>query len=157
MKTTVEKLIAELTALRIEEMDLQKRLDANRQRQAAIMGSLQVKTDASEETTALPIRRPPLANPRRAAKVLREKTRSTVRPTAAVARRPEEERSAADLVREYVAQASDDALITPEAAATALGLKSSTVSTVLNRLIGKVIERAAGSQRGKFRKIKRAA
>jgi hypothetical protein len=157
MKTTVEKLIAELTDLKVEERDLQKRLDSNRQRQTAIMGSLQVKPDVNEETTTVPKSRPPLANPRRAAKVLRETTRSTARPPTTVVPQPENDRSAAELIREYVTQASDDALITPPIVAKALRLKSSTVSTVLNRLAGKMIERVPGSQRGKFRKINRAA
>jgi hypothetical protein len=156
MKTTVEKLIAELTDLRVEERDLQKRLDANRQRQAAIMGSLQVKPDATEETATAPKRQRRLPTPSRAAAVLRETARAA-RPTEVVAEPPKEDRSAADRVREYVNHVLDDAIITTDTVATALRLKSSTVSTVLNRLAGKTIERVPGSQRGKFRKIVHAA
>jgi Mn-dependent DtxR family transcriptional regulator len=65
--------------------------------------------------------------------------------------------SGADRVREYVDAAAPDAIIMTETVAKSLNLKSSTVSTALSRLTGKIIERVPGSLRGKFRKINRAA
>jgi hypothetical protein len=152
---TVEKLVAQLTDLRVEERELTKLLDANRRKQATIMSSLQVKPDAKEEAPTAPKRRPPSVRPGQAAEVLRQSMRSNVRPVSTPVQK---DRSAAELVREHVATVADGVLITPEIVATTLGLKSSTVSIALNRMAAKkTIERVPGSQRGKFRKINRAA
>jgi hypothetical protein len=50
------------------------------------------------------------------------------------------------ILREYVASVPDDTIISPDVVAEAFDLKSSTVS-----------DRAPGTKRGKFRKIKRGA
>lgn len=157
---TLEKLLAQLHDLKDEERRLEASLEGNRRRQATIISSLQVKPDANEVTPA-PKRRTPVTHGR-TMKALRETVRSNTRPsahTATVAQQhPGKEQSAADRVRAYVASAPDDAVITPETVATALGIsKTSTVSTALNRMAGKLIERVPGTQRGKFRKINRAA
>ena len=138
MKLTV--LVAKLMDLKVEERQMLKRLYDNRHEQTTILGKLQVKPKA-----------PPPA-PRSSTPKLGKRT-AHLSPTPLA----ESAKSGAVRVREYVVEAPNDAVITTSAVALKLALPRPVVSTVLSRLIGKLIERVPGTKRGKFRKIKRAA
>jgi len=156
MKTSVDKLFDENHALELEKAEVRSRiandtarLDEIEQRQAEIRSSVQVKSAGT--TRAQPTRRRVAAKPRQTSVVKRV--------VAAVPRvaPPGKAKSEAERVRDYIAAAPDDAVITTDDVATAVGIRSATASTALGRLMGKLIERVPGSKRGKFRKINRAA
>lgn len=157
MKATVEKLITQLTDLKVEELGLQKRLKENRERQAAIIGSLQVKPNA--ETTAPASQMRAAVSPKRVASVLRSVRGARPAPIRAAATLSQSQpvKSEADRVREYINAAPADAIITTEAVSKAVNISTSNASNVLSRMNGKLIERVEGTKRGKFRKINRAA
>lgn len=155
--TSVDKLIDQLADLKVEERELLRRLEENRQKQSEIKSGVQLKSDVADTATASAAtsRRPALKHARRAL-ALRETTRprpvvratSTQTPKA----KPDSER-----IRDYIIAAADDATITTEEVAEKLNIKPSTASTTLSRMTGKLIERVPGTKRGKFRKIARAA
>lgn len=166
MKPTVDKLAVELADLKIAERDLLKDLEENRKRQTAIIGSLQVKPDATVPPIG-PVRRSAVVkHPKRVASVLRS-VRPSVRPAtsravaATTPTRPspqsQADQSDADRIRAYINAAPADEVITTEAVAKALDINTSNTSNVLSRMTGKVLERVPGTKRGKFRKINRAA
>jgi hypothetical protein len=138
MKETVMTLTTNLTNLKVEERQMLKRLYDNRQEQTTILGKLQVKPKAPPTTRRVPRAAKPGA------------PASATAPAVSA-------KSGAVRVREYVIDAPNDAVITTGAVALKLALPRPVVSTVLSRLIGRLIERVPGTKRGKFRKIKRAA